>query len=261
MSSDHHHMHEGQTRNIRFAFILNLLFAIVEIIGGLLTNSVAILADAVHDLGDSLSLGASWFFEKYSTKKKNRIYPYGYRRFSLLGALINAIVLIGGTVYVLTEIVQRLFQPQEVVTEGMFALAIVGVAINGIAAFRLSRNSSLNSRMVMLHLLEDVLGWAAVLVASITIHFTGWHSIDAWLSLFIAIWVLYNASKGLKQVMKVLLQSTPLNFDFEKASTFVEEIDGVRNFHDLRVWTLDGERHVGSMHLVIDPNKIDSSLA
>lgn len=250
--NDHNH-----TGNIRFAFFLNILFTIVEIIGGFLTNSVAILADAVHDLGDSLSLGAAWFFEKYSYKPKNKTFTYGYKRFSLIGALINAVVLIGGTVFVLTEIIDRLFEPSEVMAEGMIWLAVVGVLVNGAAVFKLKGNASLNSRMVMLHLLEDVLGWIAVLIAAITIYFTNWNSIDAWLSLAISIWVLYNAISGLVKVMKVILQATPKEFDYKKVTNQLSEIEDLEDVHDLHVWSLDGEYHVASMHAVIGEKVVD----
>lgn len=250
----HDHNHTG---NIRFAFFLNILFTIVEIIGGFLTNSVAILADAVHDLGDSLSLGAAWFFEKYSYKPKNKTFTYGYKRFSLIGALINAVVLIGGTVFVLTEIIDRLFEPSEVMAEGMIWLAVVGVLVNGAAVFKLKGNASLNSRMVMLHLLEDVLGWIAVLIAAITIYFTNWNSIDAWLSLAISIWVLYNAISGLVKVMKVILQATPKEFDYKKVTNQLSEIEDLEDVHDLHVWSLDGEYHVASMHAVIGEKVVD----
>ncbi len=245
----HQHHDQEHTGNIRFAFVLNLVFAVVEVIGGILTNSMAIIADAVHDLGDSLSLGAAWFFEKYSRKGRTASYTYGYRRFSLLGALINAVVLIVGTVFVLTEIFDRIMSPAEVKAGGMFYLALAGVVVNGLAALRLRRNSSLNSRMVMLHLLEDVLGWAAVLVASIVIYFTGWHNVDVWLSLVIAIWVLYNAVKGLSSVMKVVLQASPREFKYDEAMQKLEQIEGVQNVHDLHVWSLDGEYHIASLHV------------
>ena len=251
---DHNHNHTG---NIRFAFFLNILFTIIEIIGGFLTNSVAILADAVHDLGDSLSLGAAWFFEKYSKKPKNKTFTYGYKRFSLIGALINAVVLIGGTVFVLTEIVDRLFEPSEVMAEGMIWLAVAGVVVNGLAVFRLKGNSSLNSRMVMLHLLEDVLGWIAVLIAAVTIYFTNWNSVDAWLSLAISIWVLYNAVSGLVKVMKVILQASPKEFDYKKVTKQLSEIEDLEDVHDLHVWSLDGEYHVASMHAVVGEKVVD----
>ncbi|ALO14248.1 Cadmium, cobalt and zinc/H(+)-K(+) antiporter [Salinivirga cyanobacteriivorans] len=245
-----HHNHE-HTGNIRFAFVLNLLFAIAEVIGGILTNSMAIIADAVHDLGDSLSLGAAWFFEKYSRKGRTANYTYGYRRFSLLGALINSVVLIIGTVFVLTEIFERIMNPAEVKADGMFYLALAGVVINGLAALRLRRNKSLNSQMVMLHLLEDVLGWFAVLIASVVIYFTGWHNIDVWLSLVIAVWVIYNAVKGLVSVMKVVLQASPKEFDYDKTIATLAKIDGVKNVHDLHVWSLDGEYHIASLHVAV----------
>lgn len=248
------HIHQdkhGEVGNIKFAFFLNLVFAIIEIIGGILTNSIAIIADAVHDFGDALSLGMSWFFERYSHKSPNAKFHYGYRRFSLLGALINAMVLILGTIYVLTEIVARISEPAEVHSEGMFFLAILGIAVNGLAVFRMRQNTSLNSRMVMLHLMEDVLGWVAVLIASIIIYFTGWHFVDSWLSLIIAFWVLFNAAKGMIRVMKVLLQAAPSGFNYEEVIGELKKNEAIVDVHDLRVWSLDGERHIASLHVVL----------
>lgn len=250
-----HHEEHGEVGNIKFAFFLNVVFAIIEIIGGVLTNSIAIIADAVHDFGDSLSLGMSWFFERYSHKSRNEKFPYGYRRFSLLGALINAVVLIVGTIYVLTEIFARFSEPAVVQAEGMFFLAILGILINGLAVFRMRQNTSLNSRMVVLHLFEDVLGWVAVLVASIIIYFTGWHFVDSWLSLIIALWVLYNAGKGLIRVMRILLQASPPGFDYDSVIAELNKNEAIDSVHELRVWSLDGERHIASLHIVLAPNR------
>lgn len=245
----HQEYNQEQTGNIRFAFVLNLLFALVEVVGGILTNSIAVIADAIHDLGDSISLGAAWFFEKYSRKGRTASYTYGYRRFSLLGALINALVLIIGSIFVITEVVERIMNPVEVMADGMFYLALAGVAVNGIAVLRLRRNNSLNSRMVMLHLLEDVLGWTAVLIASVVIYYTDWYQVDVWLSMVITIWVLYNAVRGLRKVMKVILQAAPPEFNYEKAIAELKKINGVKDIHDLHVWSLDGEYHIASLHL------------
>ena len=166
-SHAHHHDHHGDVKNIKVAFFLNFGFAIIEIIGGFLTNSVAILSDAVHDLGDSLSLGLAWYFQKYSRKKSDSTYTYGYRRFSLVGALANSLVLIVGSILILTEAIPRIFNPQQAHPQGMMMLAVLGIAVNGVAMLRLRRGKSLNEKVVSLHLMEDVLGWIAVLVGAI----------------------------------------------------------------------------------------------
>ena len=166
----HPHSHNSST-GLRLAFVLNTGFAILEIAGGLWTNSVAILSDAVHDLGDSLALGAAWFLDKYSQKGSDRRFSYGYLRFSLLGAWTNTLVLVSGSIFVLSEAIPRLFQPQSPNATGMFFFALFGVAVNGLAAWRLHGRGSLNTKVAAWHLIEDVLGWVAVLLVSVTLMF------------------------------------------------------------------------------------------
>ncbi|MEQ9231618.1 MAG: cation diffusion facilitator family transporter, partial [Cyclobacteriaceae bacterium] len=140
----HHH----PTKNIRVAFFLNLGFALIELVGGLLTNSVAILSDALHDLGDSLTLGASWYFAKLSTKERDKEFSYGYKRFSVLGALISSVVLLIGSIFIIVETIPRLLNPVQPDTGGMIILGIIGVVVNGIAALKLSHGHSLNEQAV-----------------------------------------------------------------------------------------------------------------
>ena len=168
--SGHNHSHGESTMNLGIAFFLNLGFAIIEIIGGLWTNSVAIISDAVHDFGDAFSIGVSFFLERFSEKKRTRTFTYGYKRFSTLGALINSIVLLVGSIFVFMETIPRLFHPAEVNYSGMMWLAIAGLAVNGFAALRLMKGNSISQRAVMLHLLEDVLGWLAVLIGDYSLH-------------------------------------------------------------------------------------------
>ncbi|MFH2055081.1 MAG: cation diffusion facilitator family transporter, partial [bacterium] len=176
------HVHSG-LKNLRLAFFLNFGFAILEIGGGLWTNSVAILSDAVHDLGDSLAIASAWFLEKRSQRGGDQKYSYGYRRFSVLGAAINAVVLLVGSFFVLSEAISRLFQPEQSLAEGMIAFAVVGILVNGVAVLRLRGQTSLNASMVAWHLLEDVLGWTAVLVVGVTLLFTDIPILDPILSI------------------------------------------------------------------------------
>jgi cobalt-zinc-cadmium efflux system protein len=162
---------DDSVSNIKVAFFLNLGFTIIEIIGGLWTNSIAIISDALHDLGDSFSLGLSWFLERYSRKKKDEKYSYGYRRYSLFAALINSLILIAGSIFILYKAIPRLINPEELNAKGMLIFAVTGIIINGIAVLQVRRGKSLNERIVSLHLFEDVLGWAAVFVISIVIIF------------------------------------------------------------------------------------------
>jgi len=163
MPHDHNHNH-STLKNIRWAFFLNLSFSAIEVAGGILTNSVAILSDAVHDIGDSVTLGSSWFLEKLSTRMSNQRQTYGYKRYSLLSAIINAVVLITGSVFVLAEAVPRLIHPEETRPEGMLLLAVVGIIVNLLAVLRLRGGKKMNERVVLLHLLEDILGWLGVLI-------------------------------------------------------------------------------------------------
>ena len=182
-SHHHEHEHHHATDSIKVAFWLNLFFTIIEIVGGFYTNSIAIISDALHDLGDSFALGLAWYFQKLSQRGRDRKFSYGYGRFSTLAAMINSGLLLAGSIYVISVAIPRLIHPQETYATGMIWLAVVGLLVNGIAAYRLSSGSSLNERAARLHLLEDVLGWAAVLVGAVIIKLTGWTILDPILSL------------------------------------------------------------------------------
>jgi len=251
MAHNHNHSHDEKS-NIRLAFFLNLLFTVIELIGGFLTNSIAIISDAVHDFGDSLSLGLAWYFQKLSKKGSTKQYSYGYKRFSLLGAIINCVVLIVGSIYILSETIPRLFLPQETNAKGMFILAIFGVVVNGIAVLRTRKGKSINERVVSLHLLEDVLGWAAVLVGSSVMYFTGWTIIDPILSLFIVCFVLYNVFKNIRLVLPILLQGTPTEIEQEHIIEKLKSIKNIANFHDLHIWSLDEEYNVLTIHIGLE---------
>ena len=256
MTQGHNHNHShghsrGEGKNIGVAFFLNLSFTVVELIGGVLTNSVAILSDAVHDFGDSLSLALAWYFQRLSRKGSTGQYTYGYKRFSLLGAIVNSVVLMVGSAYILSEAIPRIFAPQPTNETGMFVLAIVGIIANGAAALRTRKGSSLNERAVSLHLLEDVLGWAAVLVGSVVMRFTGLTIIDPILSVGIACFVLVNVLRNIRQVLRILLQGTPADLDPAHIAQTLEEMDEVRGVHDLHIWSLDEAYKVLTVHIAL----------
>jgi cobalt-zinc-cadmium efflux system protein len=229
-----------------------LSFTVIEFIGGFLTNSIAIISDAVHDLSDSLSLGTAWYFQKLSKKGSTKQYSYGYKRFSLLGAIINCVVLIVGSIYILSEAIPRLFSPQETNAIGMFWLAIFGVTVNGLAVLKTRKGKSINERVVSLHLLEDVLGWSAVLVGSTVMYFTGWTIIDPILSLGIACFVLFNVFKNIKLVLPILLQGTPVEIEQEKIVEKLKVIKNIADIHDLHIWSLDEEYNVMTVHVILN---------
>ena len=247
----HEHFH-GAGKNLALALFLNLSFCIIELFGGLLTNSIAILSDALHDFGDSISLGLAWYFQKVSKRKPDARYTYGYKRFSTLSAMLNAVVLLVGSGFVLYESLQRLLQPAQANARGMFVLAVLGVLVNGAAVVRLKKGSSLNERVISLHLLEDVLSWIAVLVASIVMMFVNVPVLDPILSIGISFYILYNVYHNLRSVFRVILQGKPSDVDEAAIRECLLALPKVRSLHDLHVWTMDSEYMVLTVHLVVD---------
>jgi cobalt-zinc-cadmium efflux system protein len=246
----HHYHEDNASKNISIAFFLNLFFAVVEVIGGLLTNSIAILSDALHDFGDCLSLAVAWAFQKKTTKERDRRYSYGYKRFSLLGSIFLSGVLFVSSVFVLYEAGKRIFEAQEVNAHGMLWIAIAGVLINGAAALRMKKGHSLNERAVFLHIMEDVLGWVAVLFVSIVMMFVHLPVLDPILSIAISIWVLTNVFRNMRDTFRIMLQATPGDVDTEDLEKKLNTVEDVVSIHDLHLWTIDGESHIMTLHVV-----------
>ncbi len=230
---------------------MNLGFAVLELFGGLWTNSVAILSDALHDLGDSLSLGMAWYLQRVSGRSADKRYSYGYGRFSLLGALTTAVVLVLGSLFIVAEAVPRLLAPQPTNAPGMILFAVFGVAVNGYAVYRLKGDRSLNARTVAWHLLEDVLGWLAVLVVGLTLLVTDLTILDPILSILITLYVLWNVVRNLRKTVALFLQATPDHIDLADIEARLAALKHVRSTHHTHVWSLDGEHHVLTTHLVV----------
>tara|TARA_R110002072_G_scaffold7773_4_gene41518 strand:- start:14360 stop:15244 length:885 start_codon:yes stop_codon:yes gene_type:complete len=243
---------------IGWAFFLNVGFTIIEFIGGWLTNSTAIMADAVHDLGDSLSIGLAWLLNKTADKHPNDTYSYGYQRFSLLGALINGVVLVSGSIWVMSEALPRLVSPEMPDAQGMILLSIFGVAVNGFAAYKLSAGKTLNERILNWHLLEDVLGWVAVLIVAIVLLFVEVPILDPILSIGFTLFILFNVTKNLTETIKIFLQATPNETTRTKIVDDLSSLKLVNNVHHVHLWSLDGDNHVLTAHLVLD-NSVDQS--
>jgi cobalt-zinc-cadmium efflux system protein len=251
-SHNHHHHHASEnTQSIKVAFFLNLGFTLLEIVGGLWTNSLAILSDSIHDLGDSLSLGLSWYLSKVSDRGNDHKYSYGYRRYSLLGALVNTLVLIFGSVLVLTRAIPRLLNPEPTNAQGMVLFAIVGILVNGAAVLRLRGQKGLNARMAALHLMEDALGWLAVLIVSIILLFKDLPFLDPALSIVITTYVLYKVIVNLKKTVGLFLQRVPEEINIHEVEDHLLAIEDVQSIHHTHVWSLDGEHHVLSTHVVV----------
>ena len=256
---DHHHHHSDST-NLRTAFFLNLTFTVVEIIGAYLTNSVAILSDALHDLGDSIALGMAWGLENYAGKEASSRYSYGYGRLSLLAAFVNAVVLIGGSLFVLAEVIPRLLNPEATNAPGMILLALGGIAVNGVAVWRLQGGSSMNAKIAMWHLFEDVLGWVAVLIVGITLLFVDLYILDSILSILITLYILYNILGHFKKTAELFLQAAPEGVDLSQLTQRLRSISAVEDCHHTHLWSLDGDHHVLSTHLVVDQSADQSEI-
>jgi cobalt-zinc-cadmium efflux system protein len=245
------HSHSHAVRNLSVAFFVNLVFVGIEVAGGLWTNSIAILTDALHDAGDCLALGLAWYLQYLSQRESDARFTYGYRRFSSLGALTTGVVLIVGLGAVAWGASQRLADPQPVRAGGMLVLAILGMAMNGGAAWLLRGGSSLNEKVASWHLLEDMLGWMAVLIGSIVMMATDFYLIDPLLAICIALFVLWNVVRNLFYVGHVFLQGSPHGFDAAEFDKKMLAIPGVISAHHTHTWSLDGERHVFSTHVVM----------
>lgn len=242
----------GSSKNITTAFFINLIFTVIEIIGGLLTNSVAILSDAVHDLGDSISLLFSLIMGKLSIKKGNKVLTYGYKRYSLLGAVFSSLVLIIGSTFIIYNAVKRIFDVEEVHATGMLLMSIAGIVFNGAAALRLKNDDSLNSKVVFLHLLEDVLGWVSIFVISIIMHFVDLPILDPILSIVIAVFMLSRIVPTLMKIGRIFLQYKPDDVEIKEIKEKIEGRKEVIEIHDIHLWSLDGTNHIFSCHVVVD---------
>lgn len=245
-------------KNILFAFILNLAFSIFEFFGGIFTNSVAILSDSIHDMGDALSIGISFFLEKKSKKKPDNNYTYGYVRYSVLGGLITNVILLVGSLLVVYNAVLRIIEPAEVNYKGMIIFAVIGVVMNFIAAYLTREGNSINQKSVNLHMLEDVLGWIVVLIGAIVMNFTDIKILDPLMSIGVALFILINTLKGLKQILDLFLEKTPQGINIVDLKEHLQKIDGVNNIHHIHVWSIDGYNNYATMHIVTKSSDINT---
>ena len=226
-------------KNILVAFIINLLFSIVEFIGGAFTNSVAIISDAVHDMGDSISIGISYLLEKKSKQKPDKNYTYGYIRYSIIGSLITTIILIVGSILVIYNAIKRIINPVDINYNGMLILALLGVIINYIAVRVTHKGHSLNQKAINLHMLEDVFGWAIVLVGAIIMKFTKIYILDPILSIIVSCYIFIHALRNLKQTIDIFLEKTPSNINIDDVKKTLKEIEGVKDIHHVHFWSID----------------------
>ena len=237
-------------KNILVAFILNLSFSLFEFFGGIFTGSVAIISDAVHDLGDATSIGLSFFFEKKSKKQPNEKYTYGYSRYSVIGSVITTLILLLSSIMVIFNAILRIITPSEINYNGMIIFAIIGFCVNFCAALLTRKGDSLNQRAINLHMIEDVLGWAVVLVGAIVMRFTDFYIIDPLMSIGVAVFILVNTLKSLKEALELFLEKTPHNVDINDLKKHLCEINGVIDVHHIHTWSIDGVNNYATMHVV-----------
>ena len=237
-------------KNILIAFILNLTFSVFEFVGGLFTGSIAIISDAIHDMGDATSIGLSYVLEKKSKNGPDDKYTYGYARYSVAGSAITTLILLFGSLLVIYNAIHRIIRPAEINYEGMIVFAVVGVGVNLCAAILTREGDSLNQKAVNLHMLEDVLGWMVVLIGAIVMRFTDFALLDPIMSIGVAVFILTNAIQNLKDVLDVFFEKAPDDMCVKEIQEHISEIDGVLDVHHIHVWSLDGHNHYATMHVV-----------
>ncbi len=233
------------------AFFLNLSYAIVEFIAGGIFGSSAVLADSIHDLGDAIAIGISAFLETISNREEDSHYTLGYKRFSLLGALVTAVILMTGSVLVILGNITKLFHPQPVNDEGILWLGIIAVSINVLASLVVRKGKTKNESILSLHFLEDTLGWVAVILMAIVLRFTDWYILDPLLSLVISIFILSKAIPRFWSTLKIFLDAVPEGVDIKQVKSDLEQLDHVASLNQLNLWTMDGLEKNAIVHVCL----------
>ena len=254
MGHDHSHAHAttGNQRRLAFALVLTTLFMLVEIAGGIVTNSLALLSDAAHMFTDVTALAISLAAVRIGKRTVDDQRSYGYQRFEILAAAFNAILLFAVAGYILYEAWRRFFEPPEVNSAGMLGIAAVGLAVN-LASMKLlasGQEASLNVKGAYLEVWSDMLGSAGVIVGALAIRVTGWTWLDPAVAVGIGLWVLPRTWTLLKASTHILLEGAPADVDVAKLRAQIELKPGVTTVHDLHVWTLTTGRNVLTAHVV-----------
>ena len=252
MRIDIHHHHKKAGENLAFVFFMNLTFNIIVILGGLATNSMAILADCIHDLADTISIALAWALEHIAQKDSTDKYSYGYQRFSILGAVIISVFVIIMAFIILQEAILRLFAPEGVDAGGMLIVAIVGIVFKSLSVYRLHKGETFNEKAIFFHQLGDIFEWIAILVLSLVLMF--WEAapyLDPFVSIGIGFWLIFNLGRNLIKSIQVLLQKTPNNFNVHEFKSSITAIEGVKEIDDFHVWSLDGIDSVLTLKVAI----------
>lgn len=234
------------------AFFLNLSFAIVEFIAGGIFGSSAVLADSVHDFGDAVAIGISAFLESISNRKEDSHYTLGYKRFSLLGAMVTAVILMTGSGIVILENMVKLFHPQPVNEEGLLWLGIIAISVNVLASLVIRKGQTKNESILSLHFLEDTLGWVAVILMAIVLRYTDWYILDPLLSLAISFFILSKAIPRFWSTLRIFLDAVPEGVNIQKIKADLAELDHVASINQLNLWTMDGLEKNAIVHVCLE---------
>ncbi|MCY7078701.1 cation diffusion facilitator family transporter [Streptococcus oralis subsp. tigurinus] len=237
--------------SIWLAFFLNLSYAIVEFIAGGIFGSSAVLADSVHDLGDAIAIGLSALLETISNREEDRQYTLGYKRFSLLGAMLTAVILMIGSVLVILENITKIVHPQPINEEGILWLGIIAVAINVLASIVVRKGKTKNESILSLHFLEDTLGWLAVILMAIILRFTDWYILDPLLSLVISLFILSKAIPRFWSALKIFLDAVPEGVETSDLEKDLEALPNVNSVNQLSIWSMDGLENNAIVHVCL----------
>ena len=239
-------------KSIWLAFFLNLSFAIVEFIAGGVFGSSTVLADSVHDLGDAIAIGLSAYLETISNREEDSHYTLGYKRFSLLGALITAVILITGSVLVILENITKIFHLQPINDKGILWLGIIAISVNVLASLVIRKGQTKSESILSLHFLEDILGWLAVILMAIILRFTDWYILDPLLSLVISFFILSKAIPRFWSTLKIFLDAVPEGVDIKQVKSRLEQLDYVASVNQLNLWTMDGLEKNAIIHVCLE---------
>ena len=261
----HHHHEEHQngvsTRPLKITLVLVLVIMVAEIIGGFLSNSLALLSDAGHMLTDALALGLSWFAMNLARRPATPTRTYGYHRAEIMAALINGTVLVVVSVFIFYEAYRRFSQVPEVKGPMMLVIAVIGLIANLIGMFLLRTGSqkSINIKAAFWHIISDTLSSVGVIIASVIIYLTGWYIADPIVAVIIGIFILWGAVRIVKESVDILLESVPPHVEMEKVTAAVKAVPGVADLHDVHIWTITSGIHALSAHLSIADQTVSQS--
>ena len=233
-------------------FFLESKLAIVEFIAGGIFGSSAVLADSVHDFGDAIAIGISAFLESISNRKEDSHYTLGYKRFSLLGAMVTAVILMTGSGMVILENMVKLFHPHPVNEEGLLWLGIIAISVNVLASLVIRKGQTKNESILSLHFLEDTLGWLAVILMAIVLRYTDWYILDPLLSLVISFFILSKAIPRFWSTLRIFLDAVPEGVNIQKIKTDLAELDHVASINQLNLWTMDGLEKNAIVHVCLE---------